>query len=61
MFCAVNGWRQEIFNPELLRRRVIELFGFEAFKRAVADLLGPFVVRRRPDSSGDRIAGFSQR
>ena len=39
-------WRQEIFNPELLRRRVIELFGFEAFKRAVADLLGPFLGRR---------------
>jgi glycosyltransferase involved in cell wall biosynthesis len=39
-------WRQEIFNPELLRRRVIELFGFEAFKRAVADLLGPFLWNR---------------
>jgi glycosyltransferase involved in cell wall biosynthesis len=39
-------WRQEIFNPELLRRRVIELFGFEAFKRAVADILGPFLMRR---------------
>jgi glycosyltransferase involved in cell wall biosynthesis len=38
-------WRPEIFNPELLRRRVIELFGFEAFKRAVADLLGPFLGR----------------
>jgi len=38
-------WRQEIFNPELLRRRVIELFGFEAFKHAVADLLGPFLGR----------------
>ena len=37
-------WRQEIFNPELLRRRVIELFGFEAFKRAVADILGPFLL-----------------
>jgi glycosyltransferase involved in cell wall biosynthesis len=36
-------WRPEIFNPELLRRRVIELFGFEAFKRAVADLLGPLL------------------
>jgi glycosyltransferase involved in cell wall biosynthesis len=36
-------WRQEIFNPELLRRRVIELFGFEAFKRAVADILRPFL------------------
>jgi glycosyltransferase involved in cell wall biosynthesis len=38
-------WRPEIFNPELLRQRVIELFGFEAFKRAVADLLGPFLAR----------------
>jgi len=38
-------WRAEIFNPELLRRRVIELFGFEAFKHAVADLLGPFLSR----------------
>jgi len=39
-------WRQEIFNPELLRRRVIELFGFEAFKRAVADILEPFLWDR---------------
>jgi glycosyltransferase involved in cell wall biosynthesis len=39
-------WRQEIFNPELLRRRVIELFGFEAFKRAVADILRPFLWER---------------
>jgi glycosyltransferase involved in cell wall biosynthesis len=37
-------WRPKIFHPELLRRRVIELFGFEAFKHAVADLLGPFLV-----------------
>jgi glycosyltransferase involved in cell wall biosynthesis len=37
--------RPEIFNPELLRRRVIELFGFEAFKHAVAGLLGPFLGR----------------
>jgi glycosyltransferase involved in cell wall biosynthesis len=35
----------KIFRPELLRRRVIELFGFEAFKRAVADLLEPFLGR----------------
>lgn len=39
-------WRPEIFDPGLLRRRVIELFGFEAFKHAVADLLGPFLGRR---------------
>jgi glycosyltransferase involved in cell wall biosynthesis len=37
---------QENFHPELLRQRVIELFGFEAFKRAVADLLGPFLGGR---------------
>jgi glycosyltransferase involved in cell wall biosynthesis len=39
-------WRANIFNPELLRQRVVELFGFEAFKHAVADLLGPFLGRR---------------
>ena len=38
-------WRPNIFNPELLRRRVIELFGFESFKHSVADLLGPFLGR----------------
>jgi len=32
-----------LFNPKLLRQRVIELFGFETFKRAVADLLRPFL------------------
>ncbi len=32
-----------IFQPELLRRRVTELFGFEAFKFAVADRLGQFL------------------
>jgi glycosyltransferase involved in cell wall biosynthesis len=37
--------RPNIFNPELLRQRVVELFGFEAFKHAVADLLGPFLGR----------------
>ena len=35
----------KIFHPELLRRRVIELFGFEAFKHAVAERLGPFLRR----------------
>ena len=35
----------KIFHPELLRRRVIELFGFEAFKQAVANLLGPILGR----------------
>lgn len=35
----------KIFRPELLRRRVIELFGFEAFKQAVANLLGPILGR----------------
>ena len=33
----------KIFHPELLRQRAIELFGFEAFKRAVANLLGPLL------------------
>jgi glycosyltransferase involved in cell wall biosynthesis len=43
--------RQENFHPELLRQRVIELFGFEAFKRAVTDLLGPFLGRyEEPDA-----------
>lgn len=37
--------RPILFNPELLRQRVIELFGFEAFKHTVADLLGPFLGR----------------
>jgi glycosyltransferase involved in cell wall biosynthesis len=50
-------WRPEIFNPELLRRRVIELFGFEAFKRAVADLLGPFLVRH--EGAGQTFQRFS--
>jgi hypothetical protein len=31
-----------IFRPELLRRRVIELFGFESFRCAVANRLGRF-------------------
>jgi glycosyltransferase involved in cell wall biosynthesis len=35
----------KIFHPELLRRRVTELFGFEAFKHAVADLLAPVLGR----------------
>jgi glycosyltransferase involved in cell wall biosynthesis len=39
-------WRQKNFHPELLRQRVIELFGFEAFKHAVTDLLGPFLGGR---------------
>ena len=34
-----------LFNPGMLRQRVIELFGFEAFKCTVADLLGPFLGR----------------
>jgi glycosyltransferase involved in cell wall biosynthesis len=34
---------ENIFRPELLRRRVTELFGFEAFKRTVADRLKPFL------------------
>jgi glycosyltransferase involved in cell wall biosynthesis len=34
-----------LFNPRLLRQRVIELFGFETFKHTVADLLAPFLRR----------------
>jgi len=34
-----------LFNPRLLRQRVIELFGFETFKHTVADLLEPFLRR----------------
>jgi glycosyltransferase involved in cell wall biosynthesis len=47
----------KIFHPELLRRRVIELFGFEAFKRAVVDLLEPFLdghENRAERASGGR-------
>jgi glycosyltransferase involved in cell wall biosynthesis len=36
---------QILFNPGLLRRRVIELFGFEIFKHTVAGLLEPFLGR----------------
>jgi glycosyltransferase involved in cell wall biosynthesis len=46
----------KIFHPELLRRRVIELFGFEAFKQAVANLLGPFLGRHEA-----RIIGASEK
>jgi hypothetical protein len=45
-----------IFRPEKLRRRVIELFGFGAFKRKIADLLGPFLGRHE-----DRIEHASER
>lgn len=44
-----------IFDPQLLRHRVIELFGFEAFKQRVADLLGPFLGRQ-----GTRIEPASE-
>jgi len=40
----------KIFNPELLRQQVIKLFGFEAFRRTIADQLGPFL-----DLQGTRI------
>src|SRR5262245_51299351 len=33
----------KIFYPEILRQRVIELFGFNAFRRTVADRLSPFL------------------
>jgi glycosyltransferase involved in cell wall biosynthesis len=35
-----------LFNPKMLRKRVIELFGFEAFTNTVGDLLKPFLDRR---------------
>jgi glycosyltransferase involved in cell wall biosynthesis len=35
----------KIFHPELLRGRVVELFGFEAFKHTIANLLEPFLGR----------------
>lgn len=33
-----------LFRPELLRRRVAELFGFESFKRTLAERLRPLVT-----------------
>jgi glycosyltransferase involved in cell wall biosynthesis len=34
-----------LFNPRMLRQRVIELFGFEAFKHTVNEVLEPFLGR----------------
>jgi glycosyltransferase involved in cell wall biosynthesis len=34
-----------LFNPRRLRQRAIELFGFEAFRNTVAEVLGPFLKR----------------
>jgi glycosyltransferase involved in cell wall biosynthesis len=48
-----------IFHPELLRRRVIELFGFEAFKHAVVDLLRPFLGRH--ENGAERVSGRRER
>jgi len=42
-----------LFNPEALRKRVIELFGFEAFTNTVSDLLRPFLDRRPPQIGGE--------
>jgi glycosyltransferase involved in cell wall biosynthesis len=41
-----------LFNPEMLRKRVIELFGFEAFTNTVGDLLKPFLDRRLSQIGG---------
>jgi glycosyltransferase involved in cell wall biosynthesis len=45
-----------LFNPESLRRRVVELFGFETFTNTVADLLRPFLDRRPPQIEGELAA-----
>jgi glycosyltransferase involved in cell wall biosynthesis len=45
-----------LFNPETLRQRVIELFGFETFTNTVADLLRPFLDRRPPQIEGELAA-----
>ncbi|HEX5086005.1 MAG TPA: glycosyltransferase [Blastocatellia bacterium] len=45
-----------LFNPESLRRRVVELFGFETFTKTVADLLRPFLDRRPPQIEGELAA-----
>jgi glycosyltransferase involved in cell wall biosynthesis len=39
-----------IFYPELLRQRVTELFGFEAFTRTLTDLLSPFLNLEEPQT-----------
>jgi glycosyltransferase involved in cell wall biosynthesis len=41
-----------LFNSEMLRKRVIELFGFEAFTNTVGDLLKPFLDRRLSQIEG---------
>jgi glycosyltransferase involved in cell wall biosynthesis len=43
-----------LFHPELLRRRVTELFGFESFKREVAARLKPFLREDRRQPTADR-------
>lgn len=40
-----------VFRPEMLRRRVTELFGFEEFKNTVVDRLGPFLNLNRSSAS----------
>jgi glycosyltransferase involved in cell wall biosynthesis len=42
-----------LFSPETLRKKVIELFGFEAFTNTVADLVRPFLDRRPPQIEGE--------
>ena len=44
-----------LFGPELLRQRVTDLFGFETFKRTVADRLRPFLENdHRPPTDDQR-------
>jgi glycosyltransferase involved in cell wall biosynthesis len=43
-----------LFRPGLLRQRVTELFGFETFKRTVADRLKPFLQDDREQRTADR-------
>jgi glycosyltransferase involved in cell wall biosynthesis len=42
-----------LFRPEFLRHRVIELFGFEAFKRKIADQITQFINLESRDVEPD--------
>lgn len=43
-----------LFRPEVLRQRVTELFGFEAFRRTLAERLKPFLQSDRRPTTTDR-------
>jgi glycosyltransferase involved in cell wall biosynthesis len=51
----------KIFYPELLRRRVIELFGFEAFKRTVVEELGSLLGLRNTKEGKEGKEGGDRR